>query len=1302
VARPGRWRRFVVRPLFWALALAALAVVGVRWYLGTAAAREQVRALVAARLSEALGRRVTVGGVGFEIFPLSLTLADLVIPGDRPGAADFARVRRIEIEADFEGWRESVVRLGRVAVEGARVALELREDGDNLPRPRGGGSGGRALAVQIGGLSVSDSEVLLDDRRVPLTLEARALLARFSGLGGTNVDGSVTAQEIRLGLPEAQPVAFTFAAKARLLADHLEFSNARLLTRGLTAHASGRVRWRDKTAVDFAAAVDGDGSFLDRLGYLHGDIVGMFHAEGTFGWSRENWGWRARVSSPGLDLFGFRVGDLDGVASGDGEAVRFDLEGGRFAGGAARGTFTVGIRRPYPATLDVALDGGVLDSVLERFHVPVRGFDGRVSGSLRYAFAVRAAERGIGRGEFEIAAAAPARAGAVPASGRATVVLDGGELELPAFSLTTADQAVSGLARLALHSGDGEVELEVRSQDLGGLPSHLALLEPGALWLPTAGTGVIGARVGLAGGHASVSLALELASVVAPGLSADTVRGTLAVTPRAAEGIDLAIRRGPATLALTGRLPLDPRQESLDLVLSAEGWPAADARPWLPFALPLAGPIHGELRLAGSPAAPTGRLAASCEPVTVAGVVANRLDVTLDWDARRVAVERAELATEAGSLGGRGTLELEGDGLDFQLASAGLALDRAPLAAIGRGRLGGRLVVDARLTGTLARPDLDLEGRIEQATLAGAPLGDQPAPLALRLAEGHLEATLEVPALARLTGGGAFALDAPSRLDFRLASERLDRLVALVAGPATVPGLGGRLDAELAFDLAPGEAPAVALRVPQLEFTLAGQTLHSLEPVAVRVDEHGVRIDSFYLGLPGSEDELFVAGRIGSEDDPALDLNVQASLDAAWLRPWAGGLDLTGRIAALGRVGGTLGRPQLNGQAELTDGRFLPPLVPHSVEHLTALVWFYPDAMVLDHLEAAFAGGAVTGSGRVDLPRAGQPLAYRFEAAARRVAPRWPPGWQLRGDADLSLASTAEGRQLRGEVRLDRAWYLQDIDLSPAQLIQRLLARNRVEVAVTDEPLLTTTLGVVVRGPRAVRVRNNMARLDGGADLVVRGTLARPVVFGQVTLEPGGTASYGGNTYTLERAAVSFANPTRIEPLLDVVARTRVSEYSVQVNLSGSLERLNTSFSSDPPLPDLDILGLLATGAPTQGGTLSELPPEPGTPGQESTSAGALLYGQAAALLTQRVGKLFGFDQVQVRPLTTGDTLSTAAFTVGKRISRQLHVTYSVDPSSTAQQVLQVEWLLTDRLTLVLTQNGNESYSVDARWESRF
>ena len=256
-----------------------------------------------------------------------------------------------------------------------------------------------------------------------------------------------------------------------------------------------------------------------------------------------------------------------------------------------------------------------------------------------------------------------------------------------------------------------------------------------------------------------------------------------------------------------------------------------------------------------------------------------------------------------------------------------------------------------------------------------------------------------------------------------------------------------------------------------------------------------------------------------------------------------------------------------------------------------------------------------------------------------------------------------------------------------------------MQVDEADEFLGTTYLNISVSAPHAVRVRNNLAKITGSANLALRGSLANPVLFGEVTTDPGGTIEYNGATYALDRAIVTFANPTRIEPLLDVVARTKINEYQVTLSVLGSLARPTTTLGSDPPLPDYDVLSLLATGTASGLSDISERAQTGTAPGM---AAETLLYGQAASLVSARVGKLFGIDRLKVDPLASGDTISAARVTVGKRLSSRVYLTYSVDPSSTAQQVLQVEWKVSDDLTLVLTQNGDESYAVDARWERRF
>lgn len=1309
MARPGRLRRWVLRPAVWTLAALALAIALGRLFLASDFARERARDLLEARLAEALERPVRIGRVDFSLLPLGLVVERLEIASSRREEAPLARVRRLAVEGDLEGFHRSELVLRSIAVEGLDLRLVFRPDGtDNLPRPKRRGASTRQLALRVDGLSISDSEVTVDERRAKVDVRARSVAARLAGLGATDLAGSVAAQEVELGLPEARPVRLALAARARLLSDRLEIENARVSGPDFSARVDGRVAWKGETRVELDGHVESSGAFVDRLGYLRGQIAGPVAFDGGFEWRREAWGFRGEVASPGLDLFGFRVEDLAGTVAGEERTIRLDLSSARFEGGRATGSLAVDLEPGvYPARLDLALEEADLARVLERFSVPIAGLAGEVAGPLRYDFDLVDAERGEGGGEFRVLPATASDAG-VPATGSALVRLTAGRVELPAVELATPGQRVTASGAYELAGGRGGFDLEAQSEDLGELVRLLPFAEPGALWQPTAGTGLISGRIEIAPGGFAADLDLACAAVEAPGFSAGRLSGSVSASDRAVEAIDLELENPGARLTLAGRLPLAPPavagEGGMDLRLRAEGWPVESARPWLPFELPLTGRAQGTIELGGSLEHPTGRLDATVTGAAAAGVELGRLALALGWDLERLEVERAALAAPAGALEARGTLGFADGSLDLVADAPALDLAAAPFDRWTGGRLGGSLRATAHAGGTLERPAVDLEGEVTAPQVAGAAIeGEGPGRLAAHWREGRLALEAELPGLVRLAGEGPATIEAGAELELAVESDRLDRLAALATG-APVEGLEGRLAARLALSLPVAGAARLALAAPEVAFRYRGRELASLEPVRADLDAEGLHLRSVYLGLAGSPDELFVAGDVRFAAQPELDLRVQASLAASWLRPLLADLDLGGRVDLLATVRGTPDHPRLNGQAEWSGGRWIPPQIPHTLERARALILFYPDALVVDQASADFAGGQLRATGRVELPAGGVP-SYRFETTARGVTLRWPAGWVLRGEGDFTLASTVEGRQLRGELRLDRAFYLQDIKLSPAQLLQRVLTRGRLEVAETDDLLSTTYLALSVRAPGALRVRNNLANLTGGGDLSVRGTLARPVAFGELTVAPAGTVEYGGNTYTINRGVLTFANPERIDPLLDFVARTRIDQYDVTVRLGGTLERLEANFASDPPMPDLDVLSLLSSGAPmgeTPATSAAASGVGPAAPGASSQAAERLLYGQASALISSRVGQLFGFDKLRIDPLTTGDTLSAARVTVGKRISRQLYVTYSVDPSSTAQQILQVEWRLTDRLVLVLTQNGNESYSVDARWESGF
>jgi len=1296
-------RRFVVRPLFWLLALLALGVLGLRLLAGSGFVRERVRQLVEARLSEGLGRAVHVGGVRFTLLPLTLVVEELEIAGDRRDEPPFLRLRQGEASASLRALRSSRLDLEHLSLDGLELNLQFRRDGsDNLPRP-GRGRGGGGLEVRIEGLTITEGAIRLDEQRTPFALEAHHVLSELVGLDGGVLDGRVDVEQVELGLPQARPTVVGLAARVRLDDSRLDILDARISAPDLRARARGRVGLVQPTTVHLDGSVEASGATLDRLGWLHGEIEGPARFAGSFDWKPGGWSLEGRAASPRLRIVGFDLESLDAVVRGGADGLVAEPVSAGWAGGRVGGRFAVGLGTGYPAELDLVADRVRIESALGRFGVPVANLRGTASGPLSYHFPLTDAARGQGDGSFTIAGEVDASGAIRPATGDVQLVLAEGKAELPSFRWSAAGQQVAGTGAIGLEDASGHFDLEIASEDVGGLVRLLPFLTPGEIWLPGAGTAQATVALDLQGADYRARVELAGAALEAPGLKAERATGVLVASGRQIDVERLELVRGDAQIHLSGTLPTasDSAAPPLALRLEAHGWPVADAWPWLPSPLPLSGPLTGTLTLGGSIDALRGELEGSLMPAEVLGVAANRVEARLEFDPDRLTVREAHLHLDAGDVEASGTLQFADQRLDVQASASGLDFAGRPLSSLGGGAIAGHLGLDAHVGGTLEEPELRIAGRSTDATLLGRALtADRQPNIDLTWRQGQLDASVELPGVAELRGGGELRTEQAAQLRFALRCESLGDLAAMVTG-RQIADLQGGFDADLDVDWPADAAPTARLEIAQGEFRWGDLPLRTVEPIRVRFDENGLDVESVYLapGDGGGDDELFLGGHIGAGDDPALGLHVQADLAAARLRPWLGGMDLSGRLTLLTDVGGTLGHPELSGQGEWSGGRWIPPVIPHAVERAGALVLFYPRAVVLDHLDADFAGGHLSAGGRLDIARQGEPT-YRLEAAARSVTLRWPAGWQLRGDADLTLMSTASGRQLVGQAQLDRVFYVQDIELSPTQLLARLLTRSRVVVPETDEFLASTVLNVAVRAPKSVRVRNNLADLTASADLAIRGTLAQPVLFGEVRSEAGGSVTYAGNRYSVERGVVTFANPTRLDPFLDLVASTRLDQYDVTVSVAGPMSRPVTTFTSDPPLPDLEILGLLSTGAPVDSsiGTLTSSQ----IGGQSSVGAEALLYSQAASLVGARVGKLFGFDQVRVQPLTAGDTVSAARVTVGKRLSRKVYVTYSYDPSSTAQQILQVEWRLSDRLVLVMTQNGNESYSVDTRWESRF
>ncbi len=1307
--RPGRLRRWLLRPAIWALAALALAVLGGWLVLRSDWLEERLARRIELELSARFDREVRFEGLSFTLLPLGVEVTGATIAGLEPDDPPFAAVERLVVEAAFGSLRRREIELQRVVATGPRVALRFGEEGeDNLVhwrrREEREGRSPFRPEIRIGQIAVEGGELAVDDRRLPLDFEARNLRARLLGLGELEVQGQLQAEDVSVLLPGGRPYLGALAAKVRIDPEGLEVLNARVSGPDLDAAARGAWSWREEKSLALDVDARGETALLERLGYLEGLMEGPFRFDGGFAWRPESWGYRGRVESPRLTVLDRRLEGVEGVLSGDRGGLRFDLERAGYGGGAVGGAVIVDTGGGATSVaLDLKLDAVRLERLLADQEIPVTGVDGRVSGGFTYEFAAAEPRLGEGWADLRIAAEPEPRPGSLRVTGTAPLAIQRGVLRSRALRLVSAAQRIESSGTYDIGRAEGRFDYRIDSDRIAELFRLVPLPAPGEPvppWLPATGSGVVEGTLAIAAGGVTTDLTADLFGVDAEGYHAERLQGSMRLGAAGVERLRLELLREEGAIIVTGSVPFGeaaPPSPGFFLAVEAVGWPLADLAVWMPLELPVDGRVGGHLELGGRPEAPAGVMDVALRPAVVSGLDVDALELRMRFDPERVAIEELRLAAEAGEVRLAGEVPLAGEGLSLALESSPLDLAREPLAALGQGRLAGTLTVVGRIAGSLERPAVDADLGWADLALAGRRLGENGDASTRVLWDGEeLRAEGSLLGLVRFEGGGRLDREGAA-LELAVSSSRLADLAALALPEPTEEFSGsfaGRLTA--GADFTAGGEIALGLELQRLEARFRDHALANLEPVRLRLDGDTLILDSVFLGEEGGTSEVFLAGRVLLDGSNSIELNLQSTLDTAWFGVLLPDLELRGgTFDAIASIGGTLAEPRLNGVGELAGARLLLADLPYSFDELRGVALFYPEQLVIDSARARFAGGSVLAGGSVRLRGPDAP-GYRLQFSGRGLSVRYPEGWLLRGDAEVVLSSTPEGRQVRGTVDLDRAFYLQDVELGLGALLQALFERRRLEVEETSELLATTQLGVQVSGERALRIRNNLANLEGSADLSLRGSLARPVVFGKVELVPGGTVVYADSDYVVQRGLLTFANPYRIEPVVDLVATTDRRDYDVTLNLSGSLDRLNATFSSDPPLADLEVLALLTggVGLPASGA---------GVAGTSSVGAEGFLYGQAASLITRRVNRLFGLDKLRIDPLTSSTgSLSSARVTVGKRLSRDLTATYSYDPTSTEQQVLEMEWHISRSLVLVVTQNGDNTYAVDARWEKAF
>ena len=470
--------------------------------------------------------------------------------------------------------------------------------------------------------------------------------------------------------------------------------------------------------------------------------------------------------------------------------------------------------------------------------------------------------------------------------------------------------------------------------------------------------------------------------------------------------------------------------------------------------------------------------------------------------------------------------------------------------------------------------------------------------------------------------------------------------------------------------------------------------LHNQGPVSFTYADMTAHIDPAHFVGEGTD--VTGHGPIHFAGAKELDLAADGVIDLNLLGSFVPDLTASGHSTIHMTVAGTLSDPLPQGSIQIKDGTANYAGLPSGLSEMNGSLTFTRDRVHIDQLSARTGGGTLDLKG--DATHYNGQLNFNLTAVGKEVRLRYPPGVSSTATAELHWVGNRSASTISGDILVTK------LAVTPGFDFGSYLERSRTSAAITpaNSPLYNVKLDVAVRTAPELQMKTAVARLSGDADLRLRGSVARPSVLGRADILEG-DATFNGIKFRLERGDITFANPVAIEPQVNLQATTHVRNYDLDVTVTGTPERLNVNYRSEPPLPKSDIIALLALGRTSE--ESEQLQQQSGQGGFTDEATNLIISQAINSTVSSRMQKLFGVSRIKIDPqgLTT-ETNPTARgpqVTIEQQFANNITLTYSTNVSQSSQQIIQGEYYVNRNISIVGTRDQNGVVSFDVRIRRR-
>jgi translocation and assembly module TamB len=718
------------------------------------------------------------------------------------------------------------------------------------------------------------------------------------------------------------------------------------------------------------------------------------------------------------------------------------------------------------------------------------------------------------------------------------------------------------------------------------------------------------------------------------------------------------------------------------------------------------GDLSGDINITGIPNAMTGSANFTLGPGKLAGEPVEGMTARATFNGPNVNVVSVDVRLVAGRIVASGNLNTKSKAFDFQGRAENIQLARL-IALTNRPGLQVSGVADftAHVTGNLSDEDFSayqvtFDGSGRDVVLNGRPAGTvaltgrtQNQQLSINLTTGLLGQPQVVAAQINLASPSL-----PATIETTLTNADLTNLFQIilpntgvrVAGRAngTIKLSGNLVDDDDNFSLAGMSGTA---SFTELSFRVEDIQLAATTPLVVRFTPNEVAFDAARFTGPGTN--IVLDGTLASGSGGRQSLNVNGDLNLRVLNGVSPDFFSSGTAEVAVRINGSFEQPRLLGTASINNGSVSVLLGNErwSIANLRTAVRFTANQAQIDSLEGTLGGGRISATGGA-LLEGFRVSAFRVNIHGNNVTVPFPEDFRSTLDADVEIRGSSREQLIGGLVNLRRTEYTQDIEL--ADLINTRPGESIEEGAEIELTRTAVFTALRVEGRNALVVRNNLADLVGSVSLQLDGPVNDPTISGRVTATSG-TLNFRNDRYDITRALIDLPGGRNADPVINIQGESQIRGYRVIVGLTGPLSQPSAIVRSEPALPQADVVSLITTGQLSSGDTSASILSQSEVGAATSLLTDALINAPAQ----RATSKLFGLTRFEISPVIGGTAGSTPAarLTLGRRISKEVTVTYSTNVTSDPNQILALEYRVSDRLSFVAQYEQASTRRLSAR-----